>query len=56
MEAPTEAVVPPNIINRFIIQVVEEGETSRAVAAGNRLEAVAANPSQLQRRRSRTDA
>jgi hypothetical protein len=35
---------PPSIINRFII---------RAVALRNRLEEVAANPSQLQRRRSR---
>jgi hypothetical protein len=46
---------PPSIINlnRFIIRAVEEAETSRAVALRNRLEEVAANPSQLQRRRSR---
>jgi hypothetical protein len=53
VQAATKAVVPPSIINRFIIRAVEEAETSRAVAAGNRLEEVAANPSQLRRRRSR---
>jgi len=53
VQATTQAVVPRTIINRFIIRAVEEAETSRAVAVGNRLEEVAANPSQLQRRRSR---
>jgi hypothetical protein len=38
---------PLSIISRFIIQ---------AVAVGNRLKAVAANPNPLQRRRSRADA
>ena len=52
MQATTQAVVPRTIINRFIIRAVE-AETSRAVAVGNLLEGVAANPSQLQRRRSR---
>ena len=51
--AVTKAVVLPSIINRFIIRAVEQAETSRAVAVGNRLEEVAANLSQLQRRRSR---
>jgi hypothetical protein len=53
VQAATKAVVPPSIINRFIIRAVEVAETSRAVAVGNLLEGVAANPSQLQRRRSR---
>jgi len=52
VQAATKAVVPPSIINRFIIRAVE-AETSRAVTVGNLLEGVAANPSQLQRRRSR---
>jgi hypothetical protein len=53
VEAETKAVVPPSIINRYIIPAVEEVATSRAVAVENRLEEVAVNPSRRQRRRSR---